>query len=138
MIGNNLLPINIFLSTSVTNVKVAEETVKSEEKKVSCYNAMVQSFKVHLIKSNIYIVDKTRSTNWFDHKLPYEYFWGIPGWDKCCASFLPSISYLISYIAIFLQTICAISHIAIFSHTICPISHIAIFSHKVWAIKWHR
>ena len=56
MIGNNLLPINIFLSTSVTNVKVAEETVKSEEKKVSCYNAMVQSIKVHLIKSNIYIV----------------------------------------------------------------------------------
>ena len=83
-------------------------------------------------------IDKTRSINWFDHKLPYEYFWGIPGWDKCCASFLPSISYLISYIAIFLQTICAISHIAIFSHTICPISHIAIFSHKVWAIKWHR
>ena len=34
MIGNDLLPINIFLSTSVTNVKVAEETVKSEEKSI--------------------------------------------------------------------------------------------------------
>ena len=55
MIWNDLLPINIFLSASVTNVEVAEETVESD-KKVSCYNAMVQSIKVHLIKSNIHIV----------------------------------------------------------------------------------